>query len=480
MKNLIRIFLIFLLQNIPVTLAAMPTLPELTPNPAPLPDLSVPLTLPTPPSTPDPLALPLPATTPLLPDPLAPATPIPVAIPALPTPLPAPTLAPSPIATVLPLPTPTPIAPPAKAPTPDTNKKNFDQIITEIDTMGQLKDTLKSQLSEIDNKLIQAQKDIAAAKKLSFELLGKGDDALAQSSIEQIHQSLKNIKNSQLEIETKVSQGFNKTVTDIQNHMTSIQNQIKVLEMSTPAATTPAQPAALLPQPPAAAPSVATSTAKTARPQRVVRHQASIIHRIFDKIADLVSWAVDLVFSMFSGIKEMIFPSTPSMGIEASIKNEEILKKKVSSVPVAPVTAPVTTEPAKPQTGVALSADIKASLVSMDDILKKLHEQKLAVKKMYREVKDKSQTLQQQLSKNPELEKNISQPISIEEKGGVWKRKAQDLFSSFLDTVEKTTDFAQKAVVRSYNSLAKLTSKVAKDVKTKVLQDDEAKYEDKK
>ena len=179
----------------------------------------------------------------------------------------------------------------------------------------------------------------------------------------------------------------------------------------------------------------------------------------------------------------MIIPSAPSTGFDASAIMDEGLKKKVPSLPVTTApTAPVVTAAvgALTPTLATLSADVQASIASMDDIVQKLDAQKLAVKKMFGDVKDKSQTLQQQLSKNPELKKNIKQTVNIEEKSGIWKRKAQDHFAAFLDTVEQATTYAQEAIVSSYNSLAKITSKVAKDVKAKVLDDDETKNEDKK
>jgi hypothetical protein len=488
MKKLKQLCMVIVFQYFAHPAFSMPTMPELTPSPAPLPDLAAISAMPTAASTPDPLALPpLPPITPPQSDPLAPqalalptpTTPeAPTSVP-MPLPLPAPTVQPLPA----PLPAPVPAPLPATAAPIDTNKKNLDLIVTEIETVARLKDTLKSQLSEIDTRLIQAQKDIASAKKLSFELLGKGDDTLAQASIEKIHQSLKNIKNSQLEIETKVSQGFSKTVNDIQNHMTSIQNQIKVLEMSTPAPAVTVPPAVITPtaQGPLAIPATTTDGTKLPTRRHAIHPPKTLIHHIFSKIADLVSGAINLIISIFSGVKEMIAPSTPSIDFKASIITDEGLKKKVPSSPLA--TAPTATpaiDSATPKNLVALSADVQASIASMDEIVKKLDAQKLAVKKMFGDVKDKSQTLQQQLSKNPELQKNVTQPVNIEEKSGIWKRKAQDLFAAFLDTVEQATSYAQESIVSSYNSLAKLTSKVAKDVKAKVLDSDETKNEDKK
>lgn len=485
-KQSIITFLVLLI-SFHVSIISMP-IPQ-----QPLPGMSsVPTPLPTP--TPQPLAPITPISTPM-PTPVAPApimptpsTPTPTPFPLFPAPAPIPST-PAPIPSPL-FPAPSPV--PAPTATAESYKQELAKVSADIDSINTLKGTLKAQLTDLDNKLAQTQEQLAGIKKLSFEILSKEDEAEATKTLGTMKQSLASIQQMQKAVESTTVQEFNTTAQNIKNLMISVQAQLQSLEnkstaLKTVSPATPSPTPTLPSTPPAAAKGISVSTpaiptAPSTTPETTPLSkieekplvQRSLIHRFFNTIADIITGSITMVASILSSLKEMVIPTQPTLTELERQKELEEAKKKVASQPpttaapfgVTPVsvTAPVLPMPQAPIGSPAFANEVKSNIATIEQIVKKLDDQRLSIKQMVGDIKKQSKSLRQRIEQNPELKKEASKKLVFdgERKADVWKKKAESWFTFFLNGIDTIVTSIHDGFFALYGAIMRGISKAWK------------------
>lgn len=331
-------------------------------------------------------------------------------------------------------------------------KQELDKVTADIDSINALKSTLKSQLADLDTKLGQAQEQLAATKKLSFELLSKEDETEAGKVLESMKQNLATMQQTQKTIDTTTVQEFNNTVTSIRNLMTSVQTQLQSLEgksaalktaptampTTTPFGTTSA-PAGIQ----GAAPSAVPATKIVEQP----RAEKTLIHKFFNTLADIVTGSITMIASFLSSIKEAIIPTQPTINELERIRALEEAKKKI--VPQAPPTTQAATAPAfanaipafpAPQAPVGSPAfvdQVKANIVAIDQVVKKLDDQRVSVKQMVKDIKKQAKGLAQRIDQNTDLKQRNSEKLTFNgNHKGEWKKTAESWFEKFINALD--------------------------------------------
>lgn len=404
------------------------------------------------------------------PQPIA-ATPAPIfSTPATPAPYPATNPFPTPAAPQFP-------SVPSSV-TAQTYKQELDKVTADIDSINALKSTLKSQLADLDTKLGQAQEQLATTKKLSFELLSKEDETEAGKVLESMKQNLATMQQTQKTIDTTTVQEFNNTVTSIRNLMASVQTQLQSLESKSTAlkaAGTASIPSTAIP--PAPAPSFAGMTsmplgspagtppaisAPAAPTTKIVEQapvQKTLIHKFFNTVADIVTGSITMSASFLSSIKEMIIPTQPTVDELEKMRILEEAKKKIvpppSAVPKTPI-APAFTQaivgkqtfptPQAPIGSPAFVDQVKANIAAIDQVTKKLDDQRVSVKQMVKDIKKQAKSLTQRIDQNPELKQRTSGKLTFNgAHKGEWKKTAGTWFEKILNILDQGIEFVGSA-----------------------------------
>jgi predicted nucleic acid-binding Zn-ribbon protein len=496
---------------IPVGTQAPAALPGTIPAPvvAPIPT-AVPEVLPTLEMTPIPEQIAPIGTDPMMMIPAAPITPAPIPMTAQPAPMVAQQSQPIAAAPAPMFPTPATPAPyPATNPFPtqaapqfpsvpstvtaQTYKQELDKVTADIDSINALKSTLKSQLADLDTKLGQAQEQLATTKKLSFELLSKEDETEAGKVLESMKQNLATMQQTQKTIDTTTVQEFNNTVTSIRNLMASVQTQLQSLESKSTAlkaAGTASIPSTAIP--PAPAPSFAGMTsmplgspagtppaisAPAAPTTKIVEQapvQKTLIHKFFNTVADIVTGSITMSASFLSSIKEMIIPTQPTVDELEKMRILEEAKKKIvpppSAVPKTPIAQSITTPaftqaivgkqtfptPQAPIGSPAFVDQVKANIAAIDQVTKKLDDQRVSVKQMVKDIKKQAKSLTHRIDQNPELKERTSGKLTFNgAHKGEWKKTAGTWFEKILNILDQGIEFVGSA----YNKIVQAGKK---------------------
>ena len=346
-------------------------------------------------------------------------------------------------------------------------KQELDKVTADIDSINALKSRLKSQLADLDTKLGQAQEQLAATKKLSFELLSKEDETEAGKVLESMKQNLATMQQTQKAIDTTTVQEFNNTVASIRNLMTSVQTQLQSLESKSNAlktapnatpATTPFGTASGPVGIQGAAPSALLATKIADQP----RVEKTLIHKFFNTIADIVTGSITMIASFLSSIKETIIPTQPTIDELEKMRALEEAKKKIvlpaaptTQIPAAPsfaeatknrqsITAPALTNamqafpaPQGPVGSPAFVDQVKANIVAIDQVVKKLDDQRVSVKQMVQDIKKQAKGLAQRIDQNPELKERTSEKLTFNgNHNSKWKKTAESWFEKFLNALD--------------------------------------------
>lgn len=369
----------------------------------------------------------------------------------------------------------------AGATTAQTYKQELDKITADIDSINALKGTLKAQLTDLDTKLGQAQEQLATTKKLSFELLSKEDETEAGKVLESMKQSLATMQQTQKTIDTTTVQEFNKTVTSIRNLMTSVQTQLQSLESKSSALKAggtagmqaPVTPIAVAPYgatpAPAATSPAASATTTTAKIVEQAPTQKTLIHKFFNTIADIVTGSITMIASFLSSIKEMIIPTQPTVDeLEKMRALEEAKKKIVPQAPTTPlsITAPSFAKatvggpalpvPQAPIGSPAFVDQIKANIAAIDQVTKKLDDQRVSVKQMVKDIKKQAKGLTQRIDQNPELKERTSGKLTFNgSHKGEWKKTAGSWFEKILNALDQGIE----VLANAYNKIVQAGKK---------------------
>ncbi|MBS1988135.1 hypothetical protein JST56_04035 [Candidatus Dependentiae bacterium] len=375
--------------------------------------------------------------------------------------------------------------------TAQTYKQELDKVTADIDSINALKSTLKSQLADLDTKLGQAQEQLATTKKLSFELLSKEDETEAGKVLESMKQNLATMQQTQKTIDTTTVQEFNNTVTSIRNLMASVQTQLQSLESKstalkaagtasiTPAAipTAPARSFAGMTSMPPGSSTTPAASAPAASTTKIVEQapvQKTLIHKFFNTVADIVTGSITMSASFLSSIKEMIIPTQPTVDELEKMRILEEAKKKIvpppSAVPKTPITqsitAPAFTQaivgkqtfptPQAPIGSPAFVDQVKANIAAIDQVTKKLDDQRVSVKQMVKDIKKQAKSLTQRIDQNPELKQRTSGKLTFNgARKGEWKKTAGTWFEKILNILDQGIEFVGSA----YNKIVQAGKK---------------------
>lgn len=461
------------------------SLPGLVPTPAPIPVVKTPIQAPIPAAISIPIARTVAATMPK-------SNPISITSPT-PAPIQMPISTPSavPVTQFQPM-----MQQPVKAPAPfpqtpvtmtaESYKQELAKISGDIDSINALKATLKAQLSDLDDQLAQTQTTLSEIKKLSFDILNKEDEKQAAQALETMKQSLASIQQVQKTVETTTIQEFNTTVQKIRQLMTSVQTQLQVLESksnvlkttpspsitpaSTPATATPFG-APLSTQPPTQPP-VTAAPAPIAKVEEKTTPERSLVHQFFNTTADIITGSIIMIVSVIKSIKEMIMPAQPTITELERQKEFEDAKKKVASnltTPKIVTPTPVTTfnvaqtvvAPQAPLGSSAFENEVKANIATIEQVVKKLDEQRFSIKQMVGDIKKQSKNLRKRVEQNADFEKNASSKLSFDEErqADVWKKKAGDGFETLLNWIDTVFTTVKNSIVTLYDAMHQGISK---------------------
>lgn len=465
------------------------SLPGLVPTPAPIPAAArAPSQAPAPAAISMPVAgivaAPMPASNPT---PMASPTPAPIQMP-ISTPGAVPVAQfPSPMQQPVKIPAPLPQTPVTM--TAESYKQELTKISGDIDSINTLKATLKAQLSDLDDQLAQTQTTLSEIKKLSFDILNKEDEKQAAQALETMKQSLASIQQVQKTVETTTVQEFNTTVQKIRVLMASVQAQLQVLEnksnMLKTAAPSPAPAttptATYAPTTPFGAPSVAqpsTQPPVTTAPAPVLKvedktsSERSLIHQFFNATADIITGSIIMIVSVIKSIKEMIMPAQPTITELEHQKEAEELKKKIASSVAAPkiaTSAPVATPnfaqaiavPQAPLGSSTFENEVKANIATIEQVVKKLDDQRFSIKQMVGDIKKQSKNLRKRVEQNAYFEKSVSRKLSFDEErqADVWKKKAGDGFETLLNWIDTVVTTVKNIIVTLYDAMHQGISK---------------------
>ncbi len=358
--------------------------------------------------------------------------------------------------------------------TAQSYKQELDKITADIDSINALKSTLKSQLADLDTKLGQAQEQLAATKKLSFELLSKEDEAEAGKVLESMKQTLNSMQQTQKTVDTTTIQEFNNTVVAIRNLMTSVQAQLQSLESKS----------AMLKATPSAPAKVGITQTPIPQPAKIAESpsiEKTLIHKFFNTVADIVTGSITMISSLLSSIKEMIIPTQPTITELEKMRTLEDAKKKIvpptqtpmpTPIPPTPplsMPTPMLPSPQAPVGSPAFADQVKANIAAIDLVVKKLDDQRISVKQMVKDIKKQAKGLTQRIDQNPDLKQVTSDKLAFN--GGhtdEWKKTAQSWFSKFLNgltTVHETVATVyNKLVVAVKKAWQTSTESAKKDV----------------
>ena len=255
-----------------------------------------------------------------------------------------------------------------QAPSPDLPQKELKQLNDNLETLNQQKNTLKQQLATLDSAIEESQSKLLAARKRGIEILQQADEAAAKAIAQEVDQQLQSLITAQ--------QTFQTSVANVQTSFTTIRNEIKNLETlvnqlkSKGVSIQVAKEEQAVPAPSTEPKQrfrswlFATEQPTTERERQP---EATFIHYLFNRIADLVTGAMRVIYTTYLSIKDAIMGTqttaaptgmptqAPSTTSQTPAQPAAPAMPTTSTAPVMP-TAPATqqqTAPAMPSTTTA-------------------------------------------------------------------------------------------------------------------------------
>lgn len=209
------------------------------------------------------------------------------------------------------------IPPTAATPaTPAATQAQLKEVEDALRDLEQTKQTLATLLTELDAKLLEARKQAAEAKTLSFSLLEKQQEQEAKDDFVKIRQANESIKETQKYVQETFTPNFNQKISDLRVKATQADAALKALDTAA-AATTATQPTP--PQPAVASPAqpLTSTPAKEPTPPTTVRKQES----------------KGLLDSFTSGIASVIKGIKNIFGGDDTAKKKTVITKPSEQIP---------------------------------------------------------------------------------------------------------------------------------------------------
>lgn len=356
------------------------------------------------------------------------------------------------------------ISSPISAPLPAAQPaQNYQQellaVKKSIEEISSLKKILKSQLEDLDIKLIKTQDQLVQIKKKGFEILSKETEAEASQSLSDMKNTLSQVQALQKTIETSVNQDFNATVQKIKNLMASTQTQLQGLTSKASTLTPQEQQQITLVQSSA----ITTNQQIESSIEKIKTNKPkSGVQKIVSALTNIVAGSLSLVISSLTALKELIAPEQPTIKKIINQEDQSFEKKKIIQIqpalaplpnqvtqsvglpalqPLQQIQSPTSGGPAGSTSNSSFANDIKMSIATIDQIVQNLDAQRVSIKQTMKEVKDQSKELRLRVEKNPHLSKSVAKKLIFEGErdAAYFKKYARDLFDIFLDGVDVIT-----------------------------------------
>jgi hypothetical protein len=370
--------------------------------------------------------------------------------------------------------------------TPNINdyKKELDQINTQLETIKQHESTLKTVLTQLDDRLEKAKGIALTARKKSMDILSQPAQAEAQKILDEINQSFQEISKIQQESQTDATTNFQSTADKIQTAIADVKNTISQLQakgISLKLAQDQAQQ---------------TTSTNIGDKKQAFRSwfiaepngqepgvEKTFIHYLFNRAADLVSGAFRVIAASYHVIKDAITgtpqkPASPTQQVTPSAQpaaqpNQSAIPTQAQqpNMPLAAAGKP----PAAALT--ATTESLKPFLDNQEQIVAELYKTRQDCASKLKEISWNINGIILTLASNPDIKSSIrlvdlTYVHPTEEPS--WKKSVVQGFSFLLDGliyIYNTVSFSIKYVYKRY--ISPLFSQFKADVQKK-LQEQEA------
>ncbi|MBM3886868.1 hypothetical protein FJ364_02955 [Candidatus Dependentiae bacterium] len=133
---------------------------------------------------------------------------------------------------------------PAQATKPSIDPQLFKDLETSLQAIEKLKQEFAKLLQELDAKLLDARKQAAEAKTISYNLLNKTQEQEAKNDYEKIRNTEKEIQQTQQFIHNEFSKNFNDKLAELKVKATQAESTIKLIQAAKAAHPTQPTPTA--------------------------------------------------------------------------------------------------------------------------------------------------------------------------------------------------------------------------------------------
>lgn len=340
---------------------------------------------------------------------------------------------------------PTTTAPVAPTPQASINDAQLKELEDALRGLEETKHSLAKLLSELDTKLLDARKQAAEAKTLSFALLEKQKEAEAKSDFEKIRAASQQVKDTQQFVQNEFTKEFNDKMAAIKVKATQADATLKAINAQKAASAKPASAAAIptaapTPTPNAPAPTL-TGNSDAVRP---TRQKVQAAHGLMDNLTSGIAKAIQGIRSFFGG--------------------EEPIKKKTVNTPAEPI-------PTDP----AIRAQQATSMIQqMDQGIATLDATRNTIQQYLASINQSSQYIESLAKQTPEGNKILvqskkKQAITSEP---AWKQKVLKTTSLILDGIGYLASNLYELFDATVGSFMR---NLVKDVKKKIAMQDSAK-----
>ncbi|MCB9493685.1 MAG: hypothetical protein H6679_05425 [Epsilonproteobacteria bacterium] len=406
------------------------------------------------------------AVTPLAGTPLVPAAPTPPMPTAAtpPTSLPTPIALPQTDATGLSLPTPTVTPPSATAaqtvqptsvvqPTEQESElsmqlseQEIESVKVGMDNIKTAEQTLRQQLTQLDEQVYGAQNSLTQAKKLRSELLKIQDEQEAQTKLDEIASIATQLKTLENSIQNEITPNFQNTKSEIEKQVNSLEQQVK--ELLIKQASQKTEPEQIPTQLPQAEEKTAEQNTEKPTIAPPLKQHPTIIHYVLARCADVFYEVGKMAGSALSYIIDAL-PGTKPEG-----------KKKTVLVDV-----PMATDPERDD---KLEKKMQEWTTLVDEL--EAHKEELLQQKD--EVEQKSNILLRSIEQNTFLNSQITlyrkhDPLDTSEYQE-WKQPILKIFNNVLDVGIVLTRYSVTILTTVTHGILTAIGRVARDVKTRI------------
>lgn len=337
---------------------------------------------------------------------------------------------------------PTTPVPAATAPQPSLNDAQLKELEEALRGLEETKHSLAKLLSELDTKLLDARKQAAEAKTLSFGLLEKEKEAEAKGDFEKIRAASQQVKDTQKFVQNEFTKEFNDKMAAIKVKATQADATLKSINAQKAASAKPALPT----------PAAGAATSNAPAPTLASNNDAARPTR------QKVQPATGLMDNLTSGIAKAI------QGVRGFFGGEEPVKKKTVNSPAEPI-------PADP----AIRAqEVTTMIQQMDQGIASLDSTRNTIQQYLASINQSSQYIESLAKQTPEgnnilVQSKKKQAIPSEP---AWKQKVLKTTSLILDGIGYLASNLYELFDATVGSFMR---NLVKDVKKKIAMQDSAK-----